>query len=105
VKFLEFLLVFAMCPILSSVAAQGPTAAATNNFVPPALRETIPCRACSGLNYDPILKSHNNVPAPSVSNWIRSAPHDDNLLRYLRESSGGLPNIKWWSGSMSMVIR
>jgi hypothetical protein len=87
-----------LLPYLCS-AADGPTAAATNNFVTAALRETntLPVRVLV-LNYDPILKAHKNVRLHQHLKWNDPRPMTTNLMRYIRESSGGFANyqmVEW----------
>jgi hypothetical protein len=46
------------------------------------------------LNYDPILREHNGVRLQKHLKWNDPRPMTTNLIRYIRESSGGYANLR-----------
>lgn len=81
--------------VLAAPAVTGPTPAATNNLVPPALRESDSREVrVLVINFDPVLRTRGNVRLRQYLKWNDPRPMTTNLLRYLYEASGGFARYR-----------
>jgi hypothetical protein len=91
--FLPFLL--AGSHALAASPPASPTASAVSNHVPAALRDTATCAIrILVVNYDPILRGQNGVRLRRHLQWNDPRPMTTNLVRYLREASGGFARFE-----------
>jgi hypothetical protein len=81
--------------LAAALSGSGPTPAAISNNVPPALRETTTrIIRVIAVNYDPVLQEIGGLRLSRHLKWNDPRPFTTNLMRYLREASGGFADYR-----------